>query len=126
MILDAIGIIAKDLNKSIKFYRLLGVSFPDAIADVPHVEATLASGLRLMLDSEELMRKLRIDWVKPEGQRITLAFSCTSPKDVDESYQKVIDSGFAGHTPPWDAPWGQRYASVADPDGNIVDLFASL
>lgn len=126
MILDAIGIIAKDLNKTIKFYRTLGVSFPDATIDIPHVEATLPSGLRLMLDSEELMKKLRPDWVTPEGQRITLAFLCTSSKDVDESYQRVIDSGFTGHTPPWDAPWGQRYASVADPDGNIVDLFASL
>jgi hypothetical protein len=27
---------------------------------------------------------------------------------------------------PYDAPWGQRYATVLDPDGNIVDLFAPL
>ena len=35
----------------------------------------------------------------------------------------------AGHTvvhPAWDAPWGQRYATVADPDGYRVDLFAPL
>jgi uncharacterized glyoxalase superfamily protein PhnB len=25
-----------------------------------------------------------------------------------------------------DAFWGQRYATVLDPDGNSVDLFASL
>ena len=28
--------------------------------------------------------------------------------------------------PPWDAFWGQRYAQVKDPDGNVVDLFAPL
>ena len=27
---------------------------------------------------------------------------------------------------PWNAFWGQRYAQVADPDGNLVDLFAAL
>ncbi|MFE2436947.1 glyoxalase, partial [Streptomyces sp. NPDC059409] len=27
---------------------------------------------------------------------------------------------------PWDAPWGQRYAVVNDPDGHGVDLFAPL
>jgi uncharacterized glyoxalase superfamily protein PhnB len=27
---------------------------------------------------------------------------------------------------PWDAFWGQRYAAVGDPDGNLIDLFAPL
>ena len=29
-------------------------------------------------------------------------------------------------SPPFDAFWGQRYATVHDPDGNPVDLFAPL
>lgn len=36
-----------------------------------------------------------------------------------------IDHGL-GHKAPWDAFWGQRYAVVVDPDGNLVDLFADL
>jgi uncharacterized glyoxalase superfamily protein PhnB len=31
-----------------------------------------------------------------------------------------------GRKEPWDAFWGQRYAVVADPDGNHVDLYAPL
>ena len=27
---------------------------------------------------------------------------------------------------PWDAAWGQRYATVQDPDGYGVDLYAPL
>ncbi|MEV6891742.1 hypothetical protein [Kribbella sp. NPDC051137] len=27
---------------------------------------------------------------------------------------------------PYDAPWGMRYATVADPSGNGVDLYATL
>jgi uncharacterized glyoxalase superfamily protein PhnB len=35
-------------------------------------------------------------------------------------------AGHHGKTAPWDAFWGQRYATVLDPDGNQVDLFAPL
>ena len=31
---------------------------------------------------------------------------------------------WAAKLEPFDAFWGQRYATVLDPDGNAVDLFA--
>lgn len=125
MKLDAIGIVAHDLNESMKFYRLLGLDFPDHTTE-DHVEAHLPSGLRIMLDSEKLMRELKPDWVKPVGQRMALAFLCKSPRQVDEVYARVCTAGYRGAKEPWDAFWGQRYATVMDPDGNHVDLFAPL
>jgi uncharacterized glyoxalase superfamily protein PhnB len=38
----------------------------------------------------------------------------------------MVAAGFSGHLEPWDAFWGQRYASLQDPDGTTVDLFAAL
>ena len=38
----------------------------------------------------------------------------------------MTDAGHASKTAPRDAFWGQRYAQVIDPDGNVVDLFARL
>jgi hypothetical protein len=38
----------------------------------------------------------------------------------------LVALGYDGHKAPWDAPWGQRYALVRDPDGNAVDLFCPL
>ena len=35
----------------------------------------------------------------------------------------MTDLGFDGHKAPWGAFWGQRYASLPDPDGNGVDLY---
>ena len=122
--LDAIGIVSSDLAASIAFYRLLGLEFPDSAED--HVEATTAGGLRVMLDKVELMKQLNPDWVVPAGHPIGLAFLCSSPADVDATYDRVIAAGHRGKTPPWDAFWGQRYATVLDPDGNQVDLFAPL
>jgi uncharacterized glyoxalase superfamily protein PhnB len=122
--LDAIGIVSKDLAASIRFYGLLGVKFPEPDGD--HLEATLPNGLRLMLDTLELMKKLDPEWTEPKGHRMGLAFRCTSPAEVDAVYAKVTTAGYLSKTAPWDAFWGQRYAQVLDPDGNVVDLFAEL
>jgi uncharacterized glyoxalase superfamily protein PhnB len=37
-----------------------------------------------------------------------------------------VDAGFSAKLEPFDAFWGQRYATLIDPDGNLVDLFANL
>ncbi|MCB8932599.1 MAG: VOC family protein [Fimbriimonadaceae bacterium] len=124
--LDAIGIVAADIAASAAFYRLLGVPFGEPAEGEDHFEATLPSGLRLMLDSEALVRQIKPGWTPPNGQRIGLAFLCASPEDVDRVHQAVVDAGHASELAPWDAFWGQRYAQVKDPDGNTVDLFAPL
>ena len=122
--LNAIGIVSKDLMASVRFYRLLGVAFPEPDGD--HLETTLPSGVRLMLDDLELIKKLDPEWTEPTGHRMGLAFECTSPADVDATYAKVTGAGHRSKTAPWDAFWGQRYAQVVDPDDNVVDLFAAL
>jgi len=126
MRLDAIGIVAKNVRESIRFYSLLGLDFGAPKPDEDHVEAKTAAGLRVMIDSEELIRKLNPAWVAPQGQRMALAFLCDSPRDVDAAFKRARDAGFRAHKEPWDAFWGQRYGSILDPDGNSVDLFAPL
>jgi len=122
--LDAIGIVSKDLAASIRFYGLLGVEFPAPDGD--HLEATLPNGLRLMLDTLTLIKELDKEWTEPKGHRMGLAFRCADPAEVDAVHAKVTAAGYASKTAPWDAFWGQRYAQVVDPDGNVVDLFAAL
>jgi len=122
--LGAIGIVSQDLGASIRFYRLLGVDFPAPDGD--HVEANLPGGLRLMLDSIELIKKLDPAWTEPSGHRMGLAFECGTPGEVDSVHARLTAAGHASKTAPWDAFWGQRYAQVVDPDGNVVDLFAAL
>ncbi|NKU98443.1 hypothetical protein GS889_13810 [Rhodococcus hoagii] len=45
--------------------------------------------------------------------------------EVDAVWSRLAEAGH-GEVEPFDAPWGQRYATVTDPDGNGVDLFAAL
>ena len=123
--LNAIGIAAADMAESIRFYRLLGLDFPETPGE-GHVEATSASGVRLMLDSEETILSFLPEWQRETGNQISLAFECASPAEVDEIYARVVAAGFEGEKEPWDAYWGQRYALLGDPDGVRVNLYAAL
>ncbi len=60
------------------------------------------------------------------GHAIALAFCCATPAEVDELFAQLVAAGAPAKKQPWDAFWGQRYASVLDPDGNQVDLFCEL
>ena len=122
--LNAIGIVASDLARSIAFYRLLGVDLPED--GEGHIEATLPSGVRFMLDSEDVVRSFRPDWKRETGNQLALAFECSSAAEVDEQFERIRAAGFEADKEPWDAFWGQRYAQVRDPDGVPVDLFAPL
>jgi uncharacterized glyoxalase superfamily protein PhnB len=93
---------------------------------VEHVEVITPNGYRIAWDTEALIKSIDPDWVEPVGQRIGLAFKCDSPSQVDALYERLTREGYRGRKSPWDAFWGQRYAQVADPDGNVVDLFAPL
>jgi|SRR5215472_19230015 len=127
--LDAIGIVVGDLAQAVPFYRLLGAPFPEGseVSEHGHAEAQLAGGVRLMLDSEEEIHKFDSEWRRATGSPGTsVAFRCSSPKDVDEVYAKAVAAGGKAHREPWDAFWGQRYAQIRDADGNAIDLYADL
>lgn len=125
--LDAIGIVVADMARSLDFYRRLGVRIPAEADGEAHVSVELPSGLRLMWDSVEVLRSFDPEWTPPsDGPGTSLAFLCESPGEVDRLYAELVDAGFDGHRGPWDAFWGQRYATLRDPDGNGIDLFAAL
>ena len=124
--LAALGIVSRDIAESCRFYRTLGLDVPEPGDGEEHFEITLPNGLRLMWDTEELIRQLDPEWKRPDGHGMALAFECASPSDVDKAYRRLAEAGFTGKKEPYDAFWGQRYATVADPDGNAVDLFAPL
>jgi uncharacterized glyoxalase superfamily protein PhnB len=123
--LNAIGIVASDMARSISFYQSLGFDVPNT-PDEGHVDTSLPNGVRLMLDSEETIRSFRPEWKRETGNQVGLAVECESPTEVDEIYARVTAAGFHGEKEPWDAFWGQRYAQLQDPDGVPVDLYAAL
>ncbi len=118
-----VEIVTSDLKRSVEFYRLLGLPVPDP--DGPHLAVTLPGGNTLAFDTEEVMAGMHPGWTPPSSAgRMAIAFGVASPSDVDAMFRIVTDAGHRGTLPPFDAPWGMRYATVEDPDGVSVDLFA--
>jgi uncharacterized glyoxalase superfamily protein PhnB len=123
--LDAFGLVVQDMGAALAFYRRLGLDIPEGSDEEGHVEVAVG-GLRLMFDSVEVVQSFT-EWQPPSGgHRIALAFLCDSPQEVDATFAALTSAGYRGHLEPFDAFWGQRYATVLDPDGNPVDLFAPL
>ncbi|MCJ7725431.1 MAG: VOC family protein [Acidimicrobiia bacterium] len=126
MRLNAIGILCADLEASLGFYRALGVAFPDYDPDQGHYSADLGGGFRLMLDSHAVAASFIEGFAPPQGNDVlTLAVEFDSPAGVDAAHTAITAMGHASRREPFDAFWGQRYATVADPDGNQIDLYAA-
>lgn len=122
-----IGMVVADMAASLAFYRRLGFDIPADKDQEPHVEAPLPGGTKLAWDTATEIQKFDPSWRSPAGSpRMALAFACADPAEVDRIYAELVKAGYEGHKEPWDAFWGMRYAVVHDPDGNGVDLFATL
>ena len=125
---DFIGIVTADLGASLAFYRSLGIDIPQGLDDEAHVEAVLPNGMKLAWDPVSTMAGFIPGYELPTGEnRIAFACSAATPAEVDEAYAAITaEHPDSSGTAPWDSPWGQRYATVRDPDGNTVDLYAPL
>jgi uncharacterized glyoxalase superfamily protein PhnB len=125
---DVIGVVVTDLRRSIRFYNRLGCNFAEADDGAGHSESELNGGVRLMLDTVETLQSfgaLEPGAGPPGAGNVSLAVRCGSPTQVDQLYSALAADGL-GAMAPFDAPWGQRYAGVRDPDGTHVDLYAPL
>jgi uncharacterized glyoxalase superfamily protein PhnB len=123
---DMIGIVVSDVPRAVSFYRLLGLAFADPKPGEDFVEVKTPNGYRISLNAESMVKEIAPHWVKPAGQRLELAFLCSSPKEVDATYAAIKEAGHEGVKEPWDAFWGQRYAIVSDPDGTHISIFCPL
>jgi uncharacterized glyoxalase superfamily protein PhnB len=121
-----VGIVVADMAASVAFYRAVGLDVPEGAETEPHVNIPFGP-LVLALDTEDTIRSFDPDFTPPkDAGRVAIAFECGSPAGVDSAFADLTDAGYRGHRAPFDAFWGQRYATVLDPDGVGVDLFAWL
>ncbi|MGH9124134.1 MAG: VOC family protein [Acidimicrobiales bacterium] len=122
-----VELVVADMAASVAFYRRLGLPLKEGVEADGHVDVELGGGLRLCLDTVETIKSFDPGWTPPKGgHRVSLAFSCDSPAEVDAAFAELTAAGYEGHLAPWDAFWGMRWAVVHDPDGVPVDLFAPL
>jgi catechol 2,3-dioxygenase-like lactoylglutathione lyase family enzyme len=129
-VFNQLNIVATDYTATIDFYRRLGVEIPDSAASPEgfrHIAIPFANGISLEIDNAELARFYHAGWRgSPGGSRLVIGFLLLSRAEVDQKYKELMEAGYTGRQPPYDAFWGARYAIVADPDGNDVGLMSPI
>jgi uncharacterized glyoxalase superfamily protein PhnB len=132
-ILNQLNIVAKDFDRTVEFYRRLGVNVNMADGggalseSIRHAKAALTNGFVLEFDNQCLARTYNAAWRSAEGSsRALIGFALQTREAVDECYAELVAAGYASRQPPYDAFWGARYAVVADPDGNDVGLMSPI
>ena len=75
---------------------------------------------------EEMFRETGHEsYLKPsEGQSFELAFPVGSPEDVDRVYNELLAKGATQIRKPRMMPWGRKTGFIADPEGNIHELYS--
>ncbi|WP_433259783.1 VOC family protein (plasmid) [Streptosporangium sp. CA-135522] len=118
-----VGIFASNIEATLRFYALLGLTFAEE--DPQHRHLRSPNGTQIMINDDRLAPRMGIREALGASGRLSLGIRCDTPAELDELYERCADAGF-GAVAPYDAPWGQRYAILRDPDGSRVELYALL
>jgi predicted lactoylglutathione lyase len=118
--LGMIALEVRDLQRSIEFYRLLGLEVPDPFPDRPVSVYRMDSGVSLIL-AEGFAAAADPGWSRPEGDgyQIFMEFFVGDDAAVDAEWEKLTSAGYHGRRAPAKTV-GPYAAMVDDPDGNVV------
>ncbi|MFW2381158.1 MAG: methylmalonyl Co-A mutase-associated GTPase MeaB [Acidimicrobiales bacterium] len=107
---NAVTLFIADMGRSINFYRTLGLELTYGGA------AEAFSTLRIGANFVNLELKPSAMPVKHWGRTILFV------PDPDAVHTIATDAGFQPHGEPADAPWGERFFHISDPDGHELSF----
>ena len=109
--INAVTLATADMAAAVAFYDALGFRRVSGSADAPFATYRAGPGfLNLQLDPAHA--PLPSIW----GRVIFFV------DDVDAMHGRVVAAGFKPSAQPSDAPWGERYFHVHDPDGHELSF----
>jgi catechol 2,3-dioxygenase-like lactoylglutathione lyase family enzyme len=111
--LSAITLATRDMPRAVLFYEALG--FPIKFGGSQEAFTSFAFGgsyLNLIVDT-----RAPVNW----WGRVIIYVS-----DVDALYRKALAAGLKPSLQPSDAPWGERYFHITDPDGHELSFARPL
>jgi hypothetical protein len=96
-------IFARDVQRSLEFYRLLGVAIP--ASNEPHVAVELPGGNTLSFDTEDTIAGMHPGWAPPtsSASRLALAFgvdSAAASLDRSRTRRRTGAAGCGSTSPP--------------------------
>ncbi len=119
-----VGLIVHDMEKSIEFYRRLGLAIPeDSNGQSQIVQVKMNSGVTLFLHTGNGISQERI--VATGNHNVILEFYLTSRDEVETKYNELTEAGYHSFRAPYVTSFGMYFAMIDDPDGNTILLSAS-
>jgi predicted lactoylglutathione lyase len=107
-----------DLQRSIAFYRLLGLEVPDPFPDRPVALHKMESGVTIAF-LQGFAATVDPDWTRPTGYQQFLEFYVGDDAAVDNMWTQLTSAGHHGRMAPA-ATTGLYAALIDDPDGNVI------
>ena len=115
--INAITLHCSDMTRSFGFYRKLGFDVAYGGADSPFTSLRLgANFVNLQLN----------DASPPDGGWGGWGRVVFHVERPDETYQRCLDNEIVPVMEPSNAPWGERYFHVRDPDGHELSFARPL
>jgi catechol 2,3-dioxygenase-like lactoylglutathione lyase family enzyme len=113
--ISAVTFAVSDMAASVAFYDAAGFELLYGGASEPFTSYSAGDGfVNLQLDREHA--PLPAIW----GRAIFWV------DDVDAMYARLVAAGYRPATEPSDAPWGERYFHIGDPDGHELSFAKAL
>lgn len=112
--LSAITLFTHDMARAVDFYRKLGfqISYGGEQADFTSFHA-----------GPSFLNLMRVSLDRPLGWWGRAIFYVT---DVDATHAQALAAGLQPSFAPQDAPWGERYFHIFDPDGHEISFARPL
>ncbi len=119
--LSYVIVLCDDIDRMKTFYRDL-FSFP---VDSETDESLALRAGSVLLALRKRTRNYDGRSGGPDSPGVQLAF-LVSPAEVDECYKLLIDRGVQILDQPTDQPRGHRTVYFADPEGNVLEVYAEI
>ncbi len=120
-----VTVLADDVDAMKGFYS--GVLGFEVVEDLGRYVEFRSMGVRFAVCAREVMLAHTGHpsyGEEARGQRLELAFPAGTPEEVDALYETLVRRGAAAVKPPENMPWERRTAFIADPEGNIHEIYS--
>jgi catechol 2,3-dioxygenase-like lactoylglutathione lyase family enzyme len=112
--ITAISLVTHDMARSVRFYRALGFTIRHGGEHASFTSLHAGSGY------------LNLIARPPGGPRFWWGRAIFYVTDVDAFYARAVAAGLEPDTTPADAPWGERFFHLSDPDGHELSFARPL
>jgi catechol 2,3-dioxygenase-like lactoylglutathione lyase family enzyme len=108
--ISAVTLQSVDMRAAVAFYEALGLELLYGGADAEFTSFKVGPGF------------INIQLMSDQGPRTPWGRIILYVDDVDLMFERVMAAGYRSETYPADAPWGERYFHMRDPDGHELSF----